>query len=79
MSDLTLEKISYKELRDKSFEFRDDKYGILSYLTENAKEALLACPGNLDDSKTALVIMLDGDVITSGKIALFGTPIMAIM
>ena len=72
---ISLVKISYQELRDRSYPQYEDKYEIASYLSESAREALLACPGNLDDSKTALVLMLDGNVII-GRETRYGTRIM---
>lgn len=72
---IALIKISYQELRDRSYPQFEDIYGIASYLSESAREALLACPGNLDDSKTAMVLMLDDNVII-GRETRYGTRIM---
>ena len=72
---ISLVKISYQELRDRSYPQYEDRYEIASYLSESAREALLACPGNLDDSKTAMVLMLDGNVII-GRETRYGTRIM---
>ncbi len=72
---ITLKKISYKELQDRSFPQFEDRYGIATYLSESARDALLACPGNQDDSKTAMVIMLDDDVII-GRETRYGTRVM---
>jgi len=72
---ITLKKISYKELRDRSYPQYEDRYGIASYLSESAREALLACPGNLDDTKTAMVLMLDDNVII-GRETRYGTRLM---
>lgn len=71
---ITLYKITYRELRNRSYTQFEDRYGIASYLSESAREALLACPGNLDDSKTAMVLMLDGNVII-GRETRYGTRI----
>ena len=72
---ITLKKISYQELKDSSYPQYEDKYGIASYLSESALKALSACPGNLDDKKTALVLMLDDNVII-GRETRYGTRVM---
>lgn len=72
---IELKHISYQELRDRSYPQFEDRYGIASYLSESAREALLACPGNLDDSKTAMVLMLDANVII-GRETRYGTRVM---
>lgn len=71
---IELKHISYQELRNRTYPQYEDRYGIASYLSESAREALLACPGNLDDSKTAMVLMLDDNVII-GRETRYGTRI----
>ena len=48
---ISLVKISYQELRDRSYPQYEERYEIASYLSVSAREALLACLGTLDGTK----------------------------
>lgn len=72
MSDVVLKKISYGELRDKSYEFKDDRYGIATFFTEAVRQTLLACPGYQKDTDDVFWVLYDGDVVI-GRELRFGT------
>ena len=72
MSELTLHKISYKDLREFKYKSFDDPYGIVAFMTDHLRETLLACPNNNDDSKTAMYLMTD-DTVAVGRVLQFGT------
>ncbi len=76
MSELTLHKISYKDLRDYKYKNFDDPYGIVAFMTDHLRETLLACPYNVDENKTALYVMTDGNVAV-GRLLEFETRIVA--
>lgn len=73
MAEVVLKKISYKELRDKSYLEYDDRYGMLSFVTETVRETLLACPNN-KDSKTAIYLSLFDNIVV-GRALRLGTQI----
>lgn len=75
MSELTLHKISYKDLREFKYKSFDDPYGIVAFMTDHLRETLLACPNNKDETKTALYIMTDGNVAV-GRLLEFETKIV---
>ncbi len=69
---ISLQKISYKELKDRTYNRFDDKYGIVAFMTDHLRETLLACPNNDDESKTAMYLALD-DNVPVGRALQFGT------
>lgn len=74
MTDLSIKKISYGELKEKPIEVKDDRYGIASFFTENIRQTFLACPGYLSDEDTAVLLLLDGDIVVGREIR-YGTRI----
>lgn len=74
MSEIISQKITYKELRDRSYVIKDDRYGIAAFMTESVRQTLLACPNNNDDSKTAMYLKLC-DGIAVGRMMMLGTRI----
>ena len=72
MSEFTIKQISYKELREKPLEFKDDRYGIAAFLTKNVRNTFLACPGIKDETDSAVILLLDGDIVI-GRELRFGT------
>lgn len=63
MSKITPLKITYKELRDGSYKdsyiAQDEKFDGVASMTPFLRDALIACPYNNDDTKTAMYLMLD--------------------
>lgn len=63
MSNITSIKITYKELRDGTYKnayiSQDEKFDGVASMTPFLREALVACPYNNDDTKTAMYLMLD--------------------
>ena len=74
MSELSSQFITYQELRSGNYHVGNDKFGIASYMTQIRKDALLSCPNNIDDSKTAMLLLKDEDVVV-GRTMLFGTKV----
>ena len=72
MPDLKLKKISYRELKEKPIEYKDDRYGIAAFFTERIRQTFLACPGIKDESDCAAILLLDGDIVVGREIR-FGT------
>lgn len=72
MSELTVKKISYGELKEKPIEVKDDRYGIASYFTETIRRTFLACPGYHSDDDVAVVLLMDGDIAIGREIR-YGT------
>lgn len=72
MSELILHKITYKDIRERTYLQFEDPYRIVSFLTEHLRETLLACPNNNDDSKAAMYLMTDGNIAV-GRVLEFGT------
>lgn len=75
MSELTLHKISYKDLKEFNYKSFDDPYSILAFMTNHLRETLLACPNNVDENKTAMYVMTDGNVAV-GRLLEFETKIV---
>ena len=64
MDNIKLKRITYKELKDKSYDTSGDNFGIISdYFIEPTREALLTNP-YYDESKTVLnVLYLNGEIV----------------
>lgn len=75
MSELTLHKISYKDLREFKYKSFDDPFGVVAFMTDHLRETLLACPNNEDETKTALYVMTDGNIAV-GRLLEFETKIV---
>ena len=75
MSELVLHRISYKDLREFKYKSLDDPYGIVAFMTDHLRETLLACPNNEDETKTALYVMTDGNVVV-GRLLEFETKVL---
>ena len=59
-----LRRITYRELKDKTYDTHGDDYGIISdYFNSNTKKALLSNPNYNDDSKTVLNVVIYKDEI----------------
>lgn len=76
MSELTIQRVSYKDLRDYKYKSFDDPFEIVSFMTDHLRETMLACPNNEDEDKTALYIATDGNVAV-GRVLQFGTKLKA--
>ena len=74
--DLTLQKISYKQLREQKYAIADDRYGIIAFVNEKVRNCLLSCPNNTDDHNTAINLII-ADGIAVGRNILFTTRFMA--
>ncbi len=72
MSEISLHKFSYKDLREGTYKKFEDPYGIIAFMTDHLRDTMLACPNNEDDTKTALYIVTD-DNIPVGRVLQFGT------
>lgn len=72
MPDLKIRRITYRELKEKPIEVRDDRYGMAAYITENVRQTLLACPGYQHESDCAVVLLMDGDIVI-GRELRYGT------
>lgn len=81
MANYTYKKITYKELKDGTYKNayipQDDKFPVTSHLTPSLREALIACPGNNDDSKTFMNLYVDEEGKEIGRTFGFGTRIKA--
>lgn len=81
MSKLTYKIVTYKELKDGTYKNayipQDSKFKVTSLLTENLREALITCPGNMDDSKTFMKLCVDEENKEIGRTFCFGTRIKA--
>ena len=71
-SEITLQILSYNDLREFKYRQFDDPYGIIAFMTDHLRDTLLACPNNDDDSKTAMYIVTDGNIAV-GRALQFGT------
>ena len=76
MSELAIQRVSYKELSEFKYKSFDDPYEIVAFMTDHLRETMLACPNNEDKSKTALYIATDGNVAV-GRVLQFGTKLKA--
>lgn len=64
MRNVSLRRITYGELKKKSFDLNGDDYAILSdYLNEPTQKTLLSNPNYDDDSKTAVIVVCLDDKI----------------
>jgi len=72
MPDLKLIRISYKELKEKPIEVKDDRYSIAAFFTENIRQTFLTCPGVKSESDCAVLLLFDGDIAIGREIR-FGT------
>lgn len=68
MSDITIRKVTYRELKKKPIEVKDDRYGIAAFYTESVRQTFLACPGNREESDCALLLLLDDDIVIGREI-----------
>ena len=80
MKSITPRKITYIELRDGSYKKtyipQDEKFEGVSSMTSFLRDALIACPTNNDDTKTAMYLMLD-DGLEIGRCYMYGSRIKA--
>lgn len=72
MSDISLKVITYRDLKEKTYEVFDDRYGVVSFLTESVRKTFLSYPGFQDDSDTVALFLMDGDIVI-GRVMKFGT------
>ena len=81
MSNLTYKFITYKELKDGTYKDayipQDDKFPVTSHLTPALRDAMIACPGNKDDSKIFMKVCVDENNKEVGRAFCFGTRIKA--
>ena len=81
MTKLTYKFITYKELKDGTYKNayipQDAKFKVTSLLTPNLRDAMIACPGNNDDSKTFMKLCVDEENKEVGRTFCFGTRIKA--
>jgi hypothetical protein len=81
MTQFTYKTITYRELKDGSYKNayipQESKFKVTSLLTENLRQALIACPGNMDDSKTFMRVCVDEENKEIGRTFGFGTRIKA--
>ena len=63
MSEFSVQKITYKELKENTYRRYDDRYHIASFLTETVRAALISCPGNISDDKTAMYFLIEDGVV----------------
>lgn len=79
MTKLTYKTITYQELKDGTYKNayipQDSKFTETSHMTSNLRDALIACPGNIDDSKVFLNICVDEEGKEIGRDFRFGTRI----
>lgn len=79
MTKLTYKIITYKELKDGTYKNayipQDDKFPVTSHLTPCLRDALIACPGNKDDSKSFMKVCVDEENKEIGRTFCFGTRI----
>lgn len=74
MSEILLKKITYKDLKEKSYEAFDDRYGIAAFITESVRKTFLEYPGYQNDSDTVAFFLMDGDIVI-GRVMKFATKI----
>lgn len=72
MSDIKIKRITYRELKEKPIEVKDDRYGIAAYFTERIRQTFLTCPGYQNEEDIAVLLLLDGDVAIGREIR-YGT------
>ena len=81
MTNFTYKRITYKELKDGTYKDayipQDDKFPVTSHLTPSFRDALIACPGNNDDSKTFMHLYVDEEGKEIGRVIRLGTRIKA--
>ena len=81
MANFTYKRITYKELKDGTYKDayipQDDKFHVTSQLTSYFRDALIACPGNKDDSKTFMHLFVDEEGREIARVFRFGTRIKA--
>lgn len=81
MPNLTYKFITYKELIDGTYKDayipQDDKFPVTSHLTPSLRNAMIACPGNNDESKTFMKVCVDEENKEIGRAFCFGTRIKA--
>ncbi len=81
MANYIYKRITYKELKDDTYKNayipQDDKFPVTSHLTPSLRDALIACPGNDDDSKTFMNVFVDEEGKEIGRDFRFGTRIKA--
>lgn len=58
-----LKRITYKQLKEKSYDLLNDSLGIVSDYLEQTRDALLANPNNEDDSKSVLNMVIYNNTI----------------
>lgn len=79
MSNFTFKRITYKELKDGTYKNayipQDDKFLVTSNLTPYLRDALIASPGNKDDTKTFMNVCIDEEGKEIGRAFCFGTRI----
>lgn len=79
MDNITYKIITYRELKDGTYKDayipQDDKFPVTSHLTPCLRDALIACPGNDDDSKTFMKLCVDEENKEIGRSFCFGTRI----
>lgn len=77
MTKLTYKILTYKELKDGTYKNayipQDSKFNDTSHLTPGLRDALIACPGNQDDSKTFMKLCVDEENKEVGRSFCFGT------
>jgi hypothetical protein len=56
---------------------QDDKFPVTSHLTSHLRDALIACPGNNDDSRSFMKLCVDEENKEIGRAFCFGTRIKA--
>lgn len=81
MASYTYKRITYQELKDGTYKNayipQDDKFPVTSHMTFSLRDALIACPGNDDDSKTCMNLFVDEDGKEIARDFRFGTRIKA--
>ena len=79
MTEIVSKRVTYQELRDGTYGNayipQDNKFPVTSHLTTCLRDALMACPGNDDDSKTFAYVFVDEERKEIGREYLFGTHI----
>ena len=79
MTNFTYKRITYKELKDGTYKnayiSQDDKFPVTTHITSSFRDALIACPGNKDDSKTFMHLYVDEEGREVGRTIRFGTRI----
>lgn len=79
MTEIVSKRVTYQELKDGTYRNayipQDNKFPVTSHLTTHLREALMACPGNDDDSKTFAYVFVDEEKKEIGREYLFGTHI----